>query len=99
MSFQSYLDNIEGKTGLTPRQFIAIAEEKGFDAQDTKAGVILAWLKEDYDLGRGRGMALVHVINNGPKISDKHVGKPGAHGDESDTLWLDGVASKPAAGE
>lgn len=99
MSFQSYLDNIEGKTGLTPRQFIAIAQEKGFDAQDTKAGVIIAWLKEDYDLGRGHGMALVHVINNGPKISDKHVGKPGAHGDESDTLWLDGVASKPAAGE
>ncbi|MGO2752028.1 MAG: DUF4287 domain-containing protein [Pseudoclavibacter sp.] len=97
MSFQSYLDNIEGKTGLTPRQFIAIAQEKGFDAPDTKAGVILAWLKDDYDLGRGHGMALVHVIKNGAQISDKHVGKPGAHGDESDTLWLDGVATKPAA--
>ncbi|GAB3295469.1 MULTISPECIES: DUF4287 domain-containing protein [Pseudoclavibacter] len=99
MSFQSYLDNIEGKTGLTPRQFIAIAQEKGLDAPDTKAGDILAWLKEDYDLGRGHGMALVHVIKNGPQISAKHVGKSGAHGDESDTLWLDGVATKPAAGE
>ncbi len=100
MSFQSYLDNIEEKTGLTPRQFIAIAKEKGLDGEATKAGEILAWLKEDYDLGRGHGMALVHVIKKGPKISDQHVGKTGPHGDESDTLWLDGKATKPsAAGE
>jgi hypothetical protein len=39
------------------------AKAKGYDAQDVKAGVILAWLKEEYDLGRGHGMALVHVIN------------------------------------
>ena len=41
-------------------------------------------------------MAIVHVIRNGPKIDAKHVGTTGAHRDESDTLWLDGVASKPA---
>ncbi len=40
-------------------------------------------------------MALVHVITKGPKISAKHVGKAGAHGDASDTLWLDGKDSKP----
>ncbi len=94
MSFQSYLDNIEEKTGLTPRQFIELATAKGFDAS-TKATPILEWLKEDYDLGRGHGMALVHVITKGPQISDKHVGKAGAHGDPSDTLWLDGKASNP----
>ncbi|MER6625376.1 MULTISPECIES: DUF4287 domain-containing protein [unclassified Streptomyces] len=95
MSFQAYLDKIEDKTGLTPRQFIALAQERGYDSADTKAGVILEWLKQDYDLGRGHGMALVHVIKNGAKISDKHVGSGGTHRDESDTLWLDGKANRP----
>lgn len=94
MSFQAYLDNIETKTGLTPRQFIALARERGFDAT-TKATPIVAWLKEDYDLGRGHAMALVHVITKGDQISAKHVGTDGAHSDESDRLWLDGQASKP----
>ncbi|MEU2282390.1 DUF4287 domain-containing protein [Streptomyces sp. NPDC013178] len=95
MSFQAYLDKIEDKTGLTPRQFIALAQERGYDDPDTKAGTILEWLKQDYDLGRGHGMALVHVIKNGAKISDKHVGTDGSHRDESDTLWLDGKANRP----
>lgn len=95
MSFQAYLDTIEAKTGLTPRQFIALAHERGLDAPGTKAGDILAWLKDDYGLGRGHGMALVHVITKGPRISAKHVGTDGSHADESDTLWLDGVATKP----
>ncbi|NYG98168.1 DUF4287 domain-containing protein [Schumannella luteola] len=96
MSFQAYLDNIEQKTGKTPREFIAEASEKGF-GPGTKAGEILTWLKDDYDLGRGHGMALVHVITKGPKISTKHVDSGGTHSDESDTLWLDGVATKPAS--
>lgn len=95
MSFQAYLDTIEKKTGLTPRQLVQIAAEKGLDAPDTKAGEILAWLKEDYGLGRGHGMALVHVIQKGPTISSKHVGSGSVHNDESDTLWLDGIATKP----
>lgn len=96
MSFQAYLDAVEKKTGLTPRQLINIARGKGFDDPSVKAGVILDWLKNDYDLGRGHGMAIVHVIKKGPKIDAKHVGSSGSHRDESDTLWLDGVASKPA---
>lgn len=62
MSFQAYLDTVEDKTGLSPRQFIQLAEEKGFDDASVKAGTILEWLKEDYGLGRGHGMAIVHVI-------------------------------------
>ena len=31
MSFQAYLDNIEDKTGKTPREFIALAKERGYD--------------------------------------------------------------------
>jgi uncharacterized protein DUF4287 len=95
MSFQAYLDNVEAKTGLTPRQFMALAQERGLDAPSTKAGQIVAWLKEDYGLGRGHAMALVHVIKNGAEISVKHVGTSGSHRDESDRLWLDGVANRP----
>lgn len=95
MSFQAYLDAIEDKTGLTPRQLLDIAKSRGYDAPSTKAAVILDWLKTDYDLGRGHGMALVHVIKKGAKIDGKHVGTTGAHRDDSDTLWLDGKASKP----
>jgi hypothetical protein len=96
MSFQAYLDSIEEKTGLTPRQFIELARQKGYDQQEAKAGVIVDWLKEEYGLGRGHAMALVHVIKNGPKIDARHVGTTGTHRDASDTLWLDGKATKPA---
>ncbi|MDM7830052.1 DUF4287 domain-containing protein [Cellulomonas edaphi] len=97
MSFQAYLDTIEDKTGLTPRQLVDQAHERGFDDPSVKAGVILEWLKSDYGLGRGHGMALVHVIRNGPTIDAKFVGTEGVHRDESDTLWLDGKATKPRA--
>lgn len=95
MSFQAYLDTIESKTGLTPRELIAIAHDKGLDAPGTKAGAILEWAKADYGLGRGHGMALVHIIQKGPEIDAKHVGSSGSHRDESSTLWLDGAASNP----
>lgn len=89
MSFQAYLDAIEDKTGLVPAELVGLAHERGFDAS-TKAGPILTWLKEDFDLGRGHGMALVHVIKNGAGIDDTHVGTSGTHRDESATLRLDG---------
>lgn len=93
MSFQAYLDNIEQKTGKTPNDFIALAHEKGYDSPDTKAGVIVDWLKDDFDLGRGHAMALVHVIKHGAQISDKHVNSGGSHNDPSSTLKLDGKSS------
>ncbi|WCE40615.1 DUF4287 domain-containing protein [Brevibacterium sp. BDJS002] len=96
MSFQAYLDTIEDKTGLTPREFIDIAKDRGYDDESVKPGAILEWLKTDYGLGRGHGMALVHVIKKGPQIDAKHVGTGGSHSDASDMLWLDGKASKPA---
>ena len=94
MSFQAYLDNIETKTGKTPGEFVALAKERGYDAPGTKAGVVVDWLKQDFDLGRGHAMALVQVIRNGAEIGDKHVGTTGAHRDESATLRLDGVARR-----
>ena len=95
MSFQAYLDAVETKTGLTPRQLITLAHEKGFD-EHTKATPIVEWLAADYGLGRGHAMAIVHVITKGPQISDKHVDSGGTHSDPSNMLWLDGKASNPA---
>jgi hypothetical protein len=92
MSFQAYLDAIEKKTGRTPAELLALARERGFDAS-TKATPIVDWLKDDFGLGRGHAMALVHVLKNGATISDKHVGTEGTHRDESVTLRLDGLES------
>jgi len=94
MSFQAYLDTIEEKTGLTPRQLVDLAAQKGF-GPSTKAAEIIAWLAADYGLGRGHAMALVHVITKGPVINARHVGSGGSHSDPSDTLWLDGKATNP----
>ena len=95
MSFHAYLDNIDDKTGLTPREFITAAAERGY-GPGTKAGEIIAWLADDYGLGRGHAMALVHVITKGPQIDAKHVCTGTSHSDASATLWLDGKASDPA---
>lgn len=95
MSFQAYLDKAEEKTGLTPQEIVDQAHERGF-GPETKSGEILAWLAADLGLGRGHGMALVHVIKNGPEISDRHVGTTGTHRDASTVLRLDGVAARSA---
>ena len=94
MSFQAYLDNIEEKTGKTPNDFIALAKEKGFTDPATKSGVIIDWHKQDFGLGRGHAMALVHVIKNGAQISDKHVGTTSVHSDPSNMLDLEGKKKK-----
>ena len=88
------MDKVEEKTGLTPRQLMEQAHDRGFD-ESTKAAEIVAWLKADHGLGHGHAMAMVHVIKNGPQIGSKHVGSSGSHGDASDTLWLDGSATTP----
>ena len=90
MSFQAYLDNIEAKTGKTPAQFVAMAKKKRL----TESRDIIAWLKEDFDLGLGHARALDYVIRKGPKITVKQ--KTGPHRDASGTLRLKGSARKTA---
>ncbi|MFL9484821.1 DUF4287 domain-containing protein [Chitinophagaceae bacterium LWZ2-11] len=63
MSFQAYIDNIKTKTGKTVDDFKKIAEKKGFLVKGklsptVKAGEIIAWLKEDFELGHGHSMAI-----------------------------------------
>ena len=91
MSFQAYLDAIERKTGRTPQELVDEAHTRGYGSA-TRAGEIVAWLAAEHGLGRGHAMALVHVVKNGPVISEKHVGTDGSHRDESTTLRLDGIA-------
>jgi hypothetical protein len=74
MSFQGYLRNIETKTGKTPADFRAMAEKKGFTksgklAAGVKAGAIVAWLKEDFELGHGHAMA-IYALLKGVKGED-----------------------------
>ena len=90
------MDAVEKKTGLTPRQLIEQAHDRGLDAPGTKAGAIVEWLAADHGLGRGHAMSIVYIIQKGTTISEKHVGTDGVHRDESVELWIDGAASKPA---
>ena len=65
MSFQAYIDNIQTKTGKSAADFRAMAAEKGFaDAGGlkVKAGEVVAWLKEEYELGHGHAMAIVALL-------------------------------------
>ena len=88
MSFQAYLDNIEGKTGKTPNEFIAEAKQKNL----TQSKDIVAWLKKDYGLGLGHARALVYVIQHGPQFEVRQTS--GTHRDASGTLKLDGKSRK-----
>lgn len=67
MSFQSYLDNIEAKTGKSPDDFSAMAIARGVAAggilaPGVKAGAVIDWLKQDFGLGHGHAMAIVALI-------------------------------------
>ena len=93
MSYQAYLDAIETKTGKTPQQLLDEAADRGYDPQ-TKAGVVVDWLREEYGVGRGHAMALYGVLKNGPTVPEKHVGSTGSHRDETSTLRLDGLAAR-----
>lgn len=64
MSFQAYIDNIKAKTGLSPDDFVHLAEEKGLLGQEVRATQILDWLRGDYGLGRGHGMAIVGILQS-----------------------------------
>ena len=75
MSFQAYLNNIQIKTGKGPEDFKELAEQKGFTQHGqikpgTKAGDIVAWLKEDFDLAHGHAMA-IYALLKGAKEESK----------------------------
>ena len=79
MSFQTYLDNIEAKTGKTPDDFARLAAAKRL----TRHGEIVTWLKADFALGHGHANAIAAVLL-----------KAGARGDSKETK-LDKLFSGP----
>jgi hypothetical protein len=64
MTFQAYLDSILAKTGKTPEQLKDLAAEAGVYAPDMKASALVAWLKEEFDLGHGHSMAVWAVFKD-----------------------------------
>jgi hypothetical protein len=71
MSFQAYLDNIQNKTGKSPDELKQLATEKGFLVNgvlkpEIKAGQVVQWLKDDFNLGHGHAMA-VYALFKGIK--------------------------------
>lgn len=110
MSFQAYIDNIKEKTGKSPADFRALAEKKGLDRPNVKAGEVIAWLKSDFGLGHGHAMAIYGVIRAAhvPRLSageriEKHFS--GRRADQKSTYVLlaaklrrfgSDVAMKPA---
>lgn len=75
MSFQAYLDNIQAKTGKSSADFKKLAEKKGFLvkgklAAGVKAGEIVKWLKDDFELGHGHSMALFALFKGAKRPGD-----------------------------
>jgi hypothetical protein len=93
MSFQAYLDSVEKKTGKTLNDFVAEAKKKKL----TEFKDIIAWLKNDYELGTGHARAIAHVILHGPEFEVRQT--TGTHRDASGTLKLDGMAKKAKSGK
>lgn len=63
MSFQAYIENVEKNTGKTISELTDLATKKGLVkdgslADGVKAGQIVSWLKEDFDLGHGHAMSV-----------------------------------------
>lgn len=74
MSFQAYIDNIKAKTGKTPEDFRKLARQKGLLKPGLKAGDLVKWLKEDFDLGHGHSMAIWAAFKNEGWVEDSKKG-------------------------
>ena len=64
MSFEAYSRNIHARTGKTPEELKALAAEAGVFTPTMKAGELVAWLKQEFDLGHGHSMAVWAAFKN-----------------------------------
>ncbi len=76
MTFKAYMDNIEAKTGKSPKEFRALADARGFTEKGrirpgVKAGEITDWLKAEFNLGHGHAMALYALFKGMKKGGDQ----------------------------
>lgn len=75
-AFSGLFDTIKTKTGKGPADFKKLAEKKGFLKKSKlvdgiKAGEIVQWLKDEYELGHGHAMALFALFKGVKKEGDK----------------------------
>ena len=64
MSFDAYLRNIKARTGKTPEELRDLAIDAGVFTPTMKAGELVAWLKQEFDLGHGHSMAVWAAFKN-----------------------------------
>jgi hypothetical protein len=68
MTFKAYIDNVYAKTGKTPEDYRAMAQEKGL----TKYGDLLEWLKTECGLGHGHANAIILCIQS-PELAKRKI--------------------------
>jgi hypothetical protein len=76
MTFKAYLDNIEAKTGTSAADFTKLAGKKGYLSTEglragIKVGEVVAWLKQDFQLGHGHAMAIVALLKGKQVLAPK----------------------------
>ena len=81
MTFKAYLDNIEAKTGKSAADFKKLAREKGYSSAGglqagIKVGQVVAWLKQDFQLGHGHAMAIVALLKGKQDLGPKKAPGP-----------------------
>ena len=69
INLTAYYATIKKKTGKTPADFKTLAIEKGYIENGTlknsvKAAEVIAWLKADFALGHGHGLAIYHSLKD-----------------------------------
>lgn len=64
MSFQACLDDVKLKTGRSLPQLKAVAEKEGVYKPEMKASALVAWLRDDFGLGRSHAMAVWEVFKD-----------------------------------
>ena len=67
INITAYYATIKKKTGKTPADFKELAMAKGYLENgilkpSIKAAEVIAWLKADFDLGHGHGLAIYHSL-------------------------------------
>jgi len=64
MSHQTTIDKVCSKTGKTIEEIVELTEQKGLFDAGTKAGKIVEWLDQEFNLGQGLSMALYGVFKD-----------------------------------
>jgi hypothetical protein len=71
-NFERYIKIPDKETGKGPEDFKMLAEKKGFTEKGSikpgvKAGDIVKWLKEEFELGHGHAMAIFALLKGHKK--------------------------------